>query len=133
MKQEDAIRLFNFLSYEKTVNNINEIKEYLPSGWKSLVRPLEILTTKIPGYVFLLLRVDKGILRIIATHGNVELDDLFLRVRESVARDTAVTCMWCGSLGRRHKKDEGMPSFCRPHYIEYLNLLNESGILNVVR
>lgn len=46
---------------------------------------------------------------------------LFKRVCQSMASESAKTCMICGNFGRRRKELEHKPSLCPAHYLDYIN------------
>lgn len=48
-------------------------------------------------------------------------DDVFNRVARTIMIDSALSCMICGSYGRRRKDESGSPPLCGAHYLEYIN------------
>jgi hypothetical protein len=113
----------NFNSSE--VSTIDSIKHVIPFGWHffidQIMRYGDLVNCSITD-----ISVDKGLLRI---HGSCSLDSdqqLFNRLSQSIARDSATTCMICSRRGFRRKKEVGWPSLCGTHYIEYVNFLDNS-------
>lgn len=115
--------------------------ELFPWGWKFIISPLYILEnlyrvrSSNQAGLFSVGLV-KGILRVkLIQHPQIpeRLEDfplridMFNRVAESVARDSANKCLVCGDRGNRKKTEKYWPSLCNKHYIQYVNYLDEHG------
>ena len=100
-----VIRYYNFLDI------INCATEAL--GWADI----EILEVE----------VSRGMLRIVAKHPDVTLQDILDKLSWAIERDSVLVCEVCGEKGYRRKTLPGSPNRCQPHYVELANRLADEG------
>ena len=94
------------------------ISSCLPVGWQKFSRVImdasRMCNTNILG-----IDIRDGVLYIdYDDSGNSEM---FNRISRSISQESSLTCMMCGSFGRRRKEQVGKPPLCRDHYLEYIN------------
>lgn len=99
-----------------------EIEENLPPGWIKFIPIIwntsELCQVKISSFF-----IRNGTLYV-RRHDTDELtlsQDIFIRVMRTIMIDSALTCMICGSFGRRRKNESGSPPLCSDHYLTYIN------------
>lgn len=71
--------------------------------------------------------VSRGMLRLVAEHPNVVMQEILDKLAWAIERDSARVCEVCGEKGFRRKSLEGKPNRCQPHYVELLNDLADQG------
>ncbi len=110
--------------------------EQVGEGWSDLVNRyydfLDVINCacnadRKPDVVVTVVEVSRGMLRIVATHSNVLVDEMLHKLSWAIERDSAKFCEVCGEKGFRRKSLEGSPNRCQPHYIELLNRLADEG------
>lgn len=73
--------------------------------------------------------VSRGMLRFVARHNNLTIQEMLDKLAWAIERDSAKVCEVCGEKGFRRKSLEGSPNRCHPHYIELMNELADAGKL----
>jgi hypothetical protein len=95
----------------------DEVLNFLPPGWHKFIQVIfesaNICQVKIHT-----LDIKNGTLYVRSE--GVHLDT-FNRVARTIMMDSALTCMICGSYGRRRKDESGSPPLCGAHYLDYIN------------
>src|SRR5574338_1083407 len=105
--------------------------DVLPPGWRNHPWSEMILEMGCVLHPFSVDRVwvEKGLLRF---HGHSEMphnrhhNKLFDCVAQQIAKASSMVCMVCGDKGFRKKTEIGWPCLCEPHYIEYVNFLDQN-------
>lgn len=121
--------ILDFMSTSLTDSDLAEsvIGEVVPDGWIDLVWQAKRLITLMPESFMQKIAVDKGLLRIIGDC-KLEMDQvIFDKFAQSLARDSSTMCMECGKRGFRRKEEDGWPSLCGVHYVEYVNFLDSKN------
>lgn len=110
--------------------------EQVGEGWSLLVERyynfLDVLScaTESLGWVdieVLEVEVSRGMLRIVARHADMTVQDMLDKLAWAIERDSAKVCEVCGKKGFRRKSLEGEPNRCQPHYVDLLNRLADEG------
>lgn len=109
------------LDYSTIILDKQDILEKTLPGWHRLVHELWYLLDRLDSVIVTRVWVDKGLLRIEGGSTRLIENSLFERVAQSIAKDSALTCLVCGQRGYRRKMETGWPCLCREHYIEYVN------------
>jgi len=103
---------------------LDTILRLLPPGW----------TTKFASDITAMyVKLSPLISRVAIADGVLYLDDssispnhsLVKYITRSFAQESARTCMVCGAPGRRRKEQLGKPPLCRPHYLEFINSVED--------
>jgi hypothetical protein len=106
---------------------VPECYKMIPEGWHSLVKMAVRLTDLMDNCI-----VEIGIrqgLFVVKFKGTNELDNEICELfRNAVAQKSSVTCMICSKRGFRRKREALVPTLCGPHYVEYINYLDDNGL-----
>lgn len=103
----------------------SDIKENVPPGWLDIAIPFHSTINMLKGKV-IRMSVQKGLLRAeIEPPQSPELAIISKWLRNSLARESALTCMITGNRGYRRKDYNGWPCLSTPILIEYANELTE--------
>ena|SRR5690349_3635171 len=97
-----------------------------PDGWNKFKTVYQYLQNRLFPCEIVSVGIEKGLLRVKAICDNPEDQEIFDRVAQSLARDSATTCMKCGQYGFRRKAEQHWPALCGVHYVEYVNYLDEN-------
>jgi hypothetical protein len=97
----------------------------VPPGWQKFWDIVEYLATLIT-VDLKSVKIAQGLFRIDGTCEDEIGQTLFNRVVQSIARDSATSCMVCGNRGFRRKSEALKPALCGTHYVDYLNFLADN-------
>lgn len=105
------------------VTSSQEIPQIVPPGWKSLGCTIRNALDRCDAVGNITLDIRDGVLYIseYITADNAIIDLVVQATKQKSAR----MCMMCGEFGVRRKEQEGKPSLCAPHYIEYINAIED--------
>lgn len=119
--------IINCLDNERVgLIGLQEAQHFFPKGWHVFLDDIWHLADLIGNVRVTRIGIDKGLLRVtVETPGDIEAS-LFKRVTQSVARESSLKCMECGKRGFRRKIEQGWPSLCGVHYVEYVNFLDQN-------
>ena len=90
---------------------------YLPSGWQGIfsefVFAIYALEEEITS-----VRYAKGTLQV-SVDGNPLFTIPSKWMSQGLAKQSAMTCLYCGKYGVRRKLETGLPPLCMPHYTDF--------------
>ena len=108
--------------------SIDTAHEYYGAfGYLTFIDEAYTLRNALVGSAINKISIDKGLLRISASTANPTHHEIWQKFSQQLARRSAGQCIYCGApRGRRRREEVGWPNLCSPHYIEYVNQLEES-------
>jgi hypothetical protein len=103
------------------------VYDALPEGWRPLAK-LGVRLTELMDNRIVEIGIRAGLL-VVKFKGNNELDNQICELfRNAIAQKSSVTCMICSKRGFRRKREALVPTLCGPHYVEYINYLDDNGL-----
>jgi hypothetical protein len=117
----------------KTAFNITPVTEQdlenaLPPGWCCFIPFIMHLTGRLESCNIKTVAIESGLLRITAFSPNKFDNEIFEKVAQRLAVDSRLICMVCGKTSPRSlrkKQEPGNPSLCGPHFIQFVNFLDD--------
>jgi hypothetical protein len=106
--------------------NYVEVYHIIPEGWNSLAI-MSVRLTQLMKNCIVEAGVKDGLI-VIRFKGNNQVDnDICELFRHIVAKQSSLMCMICGGRAMRRKAETPIPTLCGPHYVEYVNYLDQIG------